>query len=241
MSVELFRVIALRLAEREVGVKESPSNSNDGPRVRVFQAVTKAFKAPWCASLVMYCLKQAGFDIEKLSHSAYVPFILAKAAQLGWLVHVPAPGDLVCFDWEQNGVADHIGFVRTRVDGHGNFTTVEGNTSFGNQSNGGEVMVRTRNVSEVARQGGQLGFIRVPGGKHITKPKPVDPRTKPKPVDPRPEPKNDTPFKVPPMWAWFAWKDAGSPPAKRPANVPVKIPKRWWLRYKLHVRGRKPS
>jgi hypothetical protein len=58
-------------------------------------------------------------------------------------------GDLVCFDWDNDGIADHIGFVTGPVDPHGNFPTLEGNTSEGNNSNGGQVQDRVRNVSAV--------------------------------------------------------------------------------------------
>jgi len=39
----------------------------------------------------------------------------------------PAPGDIVVFDWQKNGWADHIGFVEV-VNGK-TITTIEGNTS----------------------------------------------------------------------------------------------------------------
>jgi len=39
----------------------------------------------------------------------------------------PAPGDIVVFDWQKNGWADHIGFVEA-INGK-TITTIEGNTS----------------------------------------------------------------------------------------------------------------
>src|SRR5699024_6445297 len=39
----------------------------------------------------------------------------------------PVPGDIVVFDWQKNGWADHIGFVEA-VNGN-TITTIEGNTS----------------------------------------------------------------------------------------------------------------
>jgi hypothetical protein len=71
------------------------------------------------------------------------------------------------------------------------------------------------------------------------------PRPVPVPVEepaPNPEPKNDTPFTNPdryagldPMWAWFKWKDDGADQDTRPAQVPVRVPAAWWVRYKLHL------
>lgn len=37
-----------------------------------------------------------------------------------------------------------------------------------------------------------------------------------------------------PMWAWFAWKDHGAPPALRPTQIPARVPAWWWARYALH-------
>lgn len=226
MAVALYRTLALTLAKTQVGTKEEPAGSNRGPQVDKYESVTGAVGEPWCASFVQWCFKTVGMPQPFLSKSAYVPYILSEAKKLGWLVSVPAAGDLVCFDWEHDGVADHIGFVRTKVDKFGNFTTVEGNTADGNNSNGGEVMVRTRNVSEVA------GFIRVPGGKTVAKPRP-------RPVpDPAPQPEKKTPYDgMLPMWAWFKWKDDGKP-GKRPAQVKLPIPASWWVRYALHRRGK---
>lgn len=228
MAVKPYREIALTVAQREVGVKEEPAGSNYGPRVSQYESVTGAFREPWCASFVQWCFKQAGMPQPFMSKSAYVPFILDEAKKAGWVVPAAKvePGDLVCFDWDHNSVPDHIGFVTTRVNSHGEFNTVEGNTAEGNDSNGGQVMHRVRSISEVA------GFIRVPGGKPVAKPKPVV-KVKPAP-DVHPEPKNEAPFKVAPFWAWVAWEDGGAPPAKRPANVPAKIPAAWWVRYAIH-------
>jgi cell wall-associated NlpC family hydrolase len=41
--------------------------------------------------------------------------------------YTPAPGDLIFFDWEGDGVSDHVGIVE-RADGTTVYT-IEGNTS----------------------------------------------------------------------------------------------------------------
>ena len=56
-------------------------------------------------------------------------------------------GDIVLFDWDGDGVADHIGFVES-YNGV-SYTTIEGNTSTGNVSNGGQIMRRTRYASQI--------------------------------------------------------------------------------------------
>jgi hypothetical protein len=87
----------------------------------------------------------------RMKRYAYVPYIVADGRRgINWLsvTHDPHPGDLVCFDWEGNGVADHVGLYEKDLAGS-NFQTVEGNTALGNDSNGGEVMRRTRDTSQV--------------------------------------------------------------------------------------------
>jgi hypothetical protein len=59
----------------------------------------------------------------------------------------PQPGDIAVFDWD-GGLPDHVGIV-IRANGNG-IDTVEGNTAVGNDSDGGEVMRRKRQLSSVA-------------------------------------------------------------------------------------------
>lgn len=150
---------ALKIARGEIGVKEHPAGSNDGPRVRVYQRVTGAFRAPWCASFTAWAYKEAGRPLSGFN-TAYVPSYVdaARRGRHGLSVVAAAdvvPGDLCCFDWGRDGVADHIGIV-DRPPGTGStFTAIEGNTAVGNNSNGGQVMHRERSVRDV------LVFVRV--------------------------------------------------------------------------------
>jgi len=59
----------------------------------------------------------------------------------------PLPGDIAIYNWD-GGAPDHIGIVQEYLGG-GQFNAIEGNTSVGNDSNGGEVMRRLRYVSQV--------------------------------------------------------------------------------------------
>jgi hypothetical protein len=150
---------ALGVMRKEIGVKEHPAGSNSGPRVSQYQAVTGAYHAPWCASAMAWAFKQVGKNLTGFN-TAYVPSYVAAARKGQHSLSVVSrdharPGDLVTFDWGHDGVADHIGILSTSVDAGGGFKSIEGNTSVGNDSNGGEVMLRDRNVSSVA------AFIRV--------------------------------------------------------------------------------
>ncbi|MFK5173308.1 CHAP domain-containing protein, partial [Propionibacterium freudenreichii] len=55
----------------------------------------------------------------------------------------PAPGDIVFFDWDLNGNVEHAGIFVKWIDKN-HFECIEGNTAVGNDSNGGEVMIRKR-------------------------------------------------------------------------------------------------
>lgn len=229
----MYRNLAVSKALTQVGVKESPAGTNRGPMVDTYEAVTGAYGEPWCASFVQWCLKEVGAP-PSFGKSAYVPFFVGLSKTLEWQVPLAEvrPGDLACYDWNHDGTADHIGWVLATPDKSGGFQAVEGNTGIGNDSNGGEVMVRDRNASAVQ------AFIRIPGGPPAPKPAPVVPVvTKPVvlPVQTgAPTAALDPYLGMLPMWAWFKWKDSKET-LPRP-NVPAKIPASWWVRYKLHIR-----
>ena len=144
---------ALKHAKAELGVKEHPSGSNRGPRVDQFAAACGLRAVPWCACFVTWSLRRAGWT-QKGWNLAYVPSWVATANQSAHGLRVIGAsevqaGDVVCFDWQKDGIADHIGFVAGPWK-NGQGPTLEGNTSAGNNSNGGEVQARTRSLSEVA-------------------------------------------------------------------------------------------
>ena len=108
---------------------------------------------PYCAMFVSYCLNWAGIEAAGLPGS-YVPWILSANSDAGRLVanEDAQPGDLVMFDWQGDGVADHIGIVEENHADEGWMQTIEGNTSSGSggsQSNGGGVYRRARNYGSI--------------------------------------------------------------------------------------------
>ncbi|WP_298049682.1 CHAP domain-containing protein [uncultured Bifidobacterium sp.] len=108
---------------------------------------------PYCAMFTSWVLFNAGVSAEGLP-GAYVPWILSANRDAGRLVYNEdaLPGDLVMFDWNHDGVADHIGLVEVNHPDEGWMQTVEGNTSpgtSGSQSNGGGVYRRARNYSSI--------------------------------------------------------------------------------------------
>lgn len=154
-----IREQAYELAKGKIGVKESPVNSNKVEFSEWFGIVT-----PWCMEFVSWAFATAGSkDIFAPGQRwDYVPAFLndAKAGKFGLkIVRDPIRGDLVCYDWpgESPGIPDHVGIFEAWVNqAAGTFTAIEGNTLVGNDSNGGEVMRRSRATSLVKN------FVRVP-------------------------------------------------------------------------------
>ena len=158
-----YREQALRIALREVGAKETPAGSNWGARVAQYLAAAGIKSpAPWCAAFVTWCFQRAGMTITTPG-PASVENWEQWAAKAGYIAARPLRADLVCYDWNADNWYDHIGFVvkvlALRWKGTafvGWVKTVEGNTSVGNDSNGGEVMIRYRWISNAK-------FVRIPG------------------------------------------------------------------------------
>lgn len=143
-SMEPLRLKALENLKAHLGEKEHPAGSNRIAWASEWYGVI----GPWCAMSVTRAYVDAGsLSFRRGQRYAYVPFIVhdARAGMNSLTVtNHPQPGDLVCYDWEHNGVADHVGlFERWVVEGR-TFSAVEGNTGIGNDSNGGQVMRRDR-------------------------------------------------------------------------------------------------
>lgn len=145
---------ALAEALRHIGVEERPARSN---RTR-FGKWFGVDGVPWCNIFVSYCFAVgARYTICKgfagagvnAKGCAYVPTTEAWLRATGlWIGRsAPAPGDIAIYDWD-GGVADHIGIVEEDLGG-GTFHAIEGNTSVGNDSNGGTVMRRLRYLTQV--------------------------------------------------------------------------------------------
>lgn len=84
-------------------------------------------RVEWCATFVSWCGNQAGLDFEKF---AYCPTGINNfKAKKKWAEKgtEPKEGYIVFFDWEGDGVSDHVGLV-VKCEG-GNVYTVEGNSN----------------------------------------------------------------------------------------------------------------
>lgn len=141
---------ALTIATGELGTKESPAGSNV-----VKYSKWYGMTGPWCMMFVTWAYTKAGatnFDPDK-RRWAYCPYVVADARlNRNGLEVVSAanvePGDLVLYDWD-GGDSDHVGLFEAWITRGSEFHAIEGNTSLGNDSNGGEVMRRRRFVQSV--------------------------------------------------------------------------------------------
>lgn len=87
-------------------------------------------RVEWCACFVSWCADQCGY-IE----SGVVPKFSLCSAGMEWFEsrgqfrngsYVPAAGDIVFFDWGNDGSIDHVGIIESVIDG--TVCTVEGNS-----------------------------------------------------------------------------------------------------------------
>lgn len=96
--------------------------------------------AAWCDAYVTYIFNEAGnaslfCDGKKQTYCPSTIKILQKElAQIP--LYLAMPSDVILFDWDRNGVPNHIGFVRSKVS-TSTINTIEGNTS-------NKVMYKTR-------------------------------------------------------------------------------------------------
>src|SRR4029077_8867180 len=110
----------LKQAVTQLGVKESPANSNKCKYTEWYGMV-----GPWCAMFVTWCDQLGGKATTvfgKGTYYAYVPYIVSDA-RLGKrgrsVTSSPKPGDLVCYDWSWDGEYDHVGVFEAWAQGSG--------------------------------------------------------------------------------------------------------------------------
>lgn len=152
----------IQVAESQVGIKEIPPGSNK----QKFGEWYGMNGYAWCAMFVSWVYEKAGFPFS--TPKAPNGFHQCAAGYNYWrsqrkLTTDPRPGDIVLFDWNKDKWADHTGIFKGWLDEkHQYFYAIEGNTGIGNDSNGGEVMIRKRHVSMV------LAFANIINEDHIT-------------------------------------------------------------------------
>jgi hypothetical protein len=89
-------------------------------------------RVEWCATFVSWCANECGY----IDAGIIPKFAACQTQGIPWFRsrglwqepgYVPTPGDIIFFDWGQDGTSDHVGIVEY-VEGDV-VHTVEGNTS----------------------------------------------------------------------------------------------------------------
>ncbi|MGY4719713.1 peptidoglycan-binding protein [Naumannella huperziae] len=117
----------LALAEQQVGIVAGPDAQKFFYGEWSHLDTTNRETGNWCAGFVSWVTsKQLGlhpYNMVGVRHYR----AKAEANDEMSFVGQARPGDFAVYDWDNNGVWDHIGIVKT-VNG-ASFTTIEGNTS----------------------------------------------------------------------------------------------------------------
>lgn len=98
--------------EWQVGTKESGVN-NVIYNTHYYGTEVSGSQFPWCCAFIWDGFHQTGLSAlfcggEK---TAYCPYVVGWARARGrWVTEGYRPGDLLLYDWDGDGVADHIGF-----------------------------------------------------------------------------------------------------------------------------------
>lgn len=151
MTATVAKVLAV--AQAEVGYVET--GGPDGYSGNVTKYWAELYPGgqgqPWCAAFQRWVNIHAGGPDLPIANPYYCPSIVTYAKQHGlWLgPGQGSPGDLVLFQWNKDGVADHIG--RIKANQGSSYLTIEGNTSGSGtaanaQRNGGGVYERSRPI-----------------------------------------------------------------------------------------------
>ena len=87
---------------------------------------------PWCCAFVWDGFRETGLSSLFCGgqRTAYCPFVMAYAKERGLWVTEYRQGDLLLYDWNGDGVADHIGICVDVIDPQ-NVKTIEGNVNNG--------------------------------------------------------------------------------------------------------------
>lgn len=137
----------LRVATGELGTKEFPEDSNKVKYNTAYYGREVSGSAyPWCAVFVWWCFQQAGVELPVKTASCTALRNAAKRAGM-WVTGNYKPGDVVIYDWTNDGTLDHCGIIETVTNS--GVVAIEGNTAVGNDSNGGAVMRRTRTTAQI--------------------------------------------------------------------------------------------
>lgn len=136
----------LTKARSYVGVAEKPNNDVIFNTAYYGHAVNGS-AYPWCCVFVWYVFKQIGASqlFYGGQKTAYCPTLMSWFQSKGKLFNKPEVGDVVFFNFSGKKVANHVGIVSEVLSGN-RIKSIEGNTSSANQTNGGQVEEKIRDL-----------------------------------------------------------------------------------------------
>ena len=129
-----YRENVVSAARSQIGICEP---SGDDVYLKWFNQATGStlpMNAAWCAAFTTWCLRKASVPTSVFGNFAQCSVALswAKSKKIWYsrvTGHRPKSGELILFDWDGDGKADHIGIVVSSTVN--NVTTIEGNTKGG--------------------------------------------------------------------------------------------------------------
>lgn len=119
----------VEMAKSQLGTAENPRGTNNIKyNTDYYGSAVSGSAYPWCCAFVWWVFKQCGlsslfYDGEK---TAYCPTAVSWFKKKGqWVTSGYKPGDVIFFDYQGDGSADHVGIVES-VSGN-KVTCIEGN------------------------------------------------------------------------------------------------------------------
>ncbi|MCH4071973.1 RICIN domain-containing protein [Pseudoramibacter sp.] len=123
------RKLVANIAESQLGTHEGTNNYTKYGVWYAGLVHNKSFEhGAWCAMFASWCGAQAGVPSSIYYYHAYTPYGVQWYQSHNcwqWKNYTPRTGDLVYYDWQRDGVVDHVGVVVNSQNGM--ITTVEGN------------------------------------------------------------------------------------------------------------------
>ncbi len=134
---------AAAVAISQLGYAESTANyivADDGVTIKGYTRYGEWYGDPygdWSAMFVSFCLNYAGIPTEAVPYEASCPVWIEKLEQTNMYAdaeeYTPRIGDIIFFDYDPDGTADHVGLVEgIETDSDGivvSVTVIEGDSS----------------------------------------------------------------------------------------------------------------
>lgn len=124
------RIIAL--ARTQIGTAENPPGSNNVIYNTDYYGIqVSGADYPWCCAFIWWLFWKLSLSHEFCggAKTAYCPYVVNYALNTGrWITNAAfIPGDLLLYDWNGDGIADHIGLCTAWYGSFG--SAIEGNTN----------------------------------------------------------------------------------------------------------------